>query len=657
MGIAADLSIIIIVGLIGGIIAQQLRQPLILGYILAGIIVGPHTGLLTITQVHDIELLAEIGVALLLFALGLEFSLKELKPVKKIALIGTPLQMAITVLFGYLIARLFGFNNTDSIWFGAMTSVSSTMVILKTLMRQQRLGTLSSRVMIGMLIVQDLAVIPMLIILPYLNNLNNAAGILFFAAIKAIIFLLAMYFLGTIAVPKIIKYVASWNSKELFLLSITAIGLGIGYITYLFGLSFAFGAFVAGMVLSESDYGHQALNDIIPVRDLFVLLFFVSVGMLFEPQFLIQNWKMVITTVILISILKGFLFGGLSLLFNYKNVIPYALGLGLFQVGEFSFVLARTGLSTNSISNELYSLILNTAIITMILTPFFSNLTAPIYEFRKKTKNKEPISTISIFDSEVSNHIVIAGAGRLGNYLAQILLNFNINFVLIEMDYRKFESAKEKNLPVIYGDAAQEVILKAANIEKASLAIVTIPNILISKSIVEQIKNLNQKLHIVARADSLDHLKLLTELGIYEAVQPEFEASLEIGRQALIHFNVPKVEIQKFNDAIRRNMYSSLYDNNKIYSELNQLTLASKLLDLSWVSLPESSHFLGKSIENLKIREKTGVSVIGILRNGELLANPEKSFVFQKDDYLAVIGTPEQIDLLKLYLEKPDIKI
>jgi CPA2 family monovalent cation:H+ antiporter-2 len=259
------------VGLIGGIIAQQLRQPLILGYILAGIIVGPSTTWLTITDTHNIELLAEIGVALLLFALGIEFSLKELKPVKKIALIGTPIQVGLTTLFGYLLGQFFGFDKVNSIWFGATISVSSTMVVLKTLMRQERLGTLSSRVMIGMLLVQDLAVVPMLIILPQLNNPQNALSILGYAGIKAAVFLVFMFFLGTKIVPKIIKYVASWNSRELFLLSITAMGLGIGYISYIFGLSYAFGAFVAGMVLSESDYGHQALNDIIPLRDLFVL--------------------------------------------------------------------------------------------------------------------------------------------------------------------------------------------------------------------------------------------------------------------------------------------------------------------------------------------------------------------------------------------------
>jgi CPA2 family monovalent cation:H+ antiporter-2 len=651
LGIVTDISIILIVGLIGGVIAQQLRQPLILGYILAGIIIGPSTAWLTITDTHNIELLAEIGVALLLFALGIEFSLKELKPVKKIALIGTPIQVALTTLFGYLLGQFFGFDKVNSIWFGATISVSSTMVVLKTLMRQERLGTLSSRVMIGMLLVQDLAVVPMLIILPQLNNPQNALSILGYAGIKAAVFLVFMFFLGTKIVPKIIKYVASWNSRELFLLSITAMGLGIGYISYIFGLSYAFGAFVAGMVLSESDYGHQALNDIIPLRDLFVLLFFVSVGMLFDPSFLIKHWKMVIAAAVLISIIKGTIFSSLALIFKYHNVVPFALGLGLFQVGEFSFVLARVGISTNSISQDLYYLILNTAIITMVLTPVISNFTAPLYAWRRKSSKKEPLHTISIPNDEISEHIIIAGAGRLGNYIAEILSKFEIDFILIEMDYRKYESAKNKNYPVIYGDASQEVILKAAKVESANLMLITVPNIIISKTIVEQVKKLNQSLHTVARASSIEHLKLLNELGIYEAVQPEFEASLEIARQALIHYDIPRSEIQKFTDLVRRDLYSSLYENKDNYDELTNLQLASKLFDLTWFKIPDNSSLSGKSISELNIRNLTGVSIIGVLRKGALISNPDKDFIFSAGDNIAIIGNSKQIsDFKKIFV-------
>ena len=396
MGITADIAIIIVAALIGGLVAQLIRQPLIIGYILAGVLVGPYTGWNPISEIHNIELLAEIGVALLLFALGLEFSFKKLKPVRFIALVGTPIQITLTILYGIAIGRWFNMSRNDSIWLGSLISLSSTMVLLKTMMNQGRIGTLSSKVMVGMLIVQDLAVVPMMIILPELGGQDSNLPVLGFAALKAAAFLIIMVLLGTRLLPRLLYYIARWNSRELFLLAITAIGLGVGYATYLVGLSFAFGAFIAGMVLSESDYGHQALSDIIPLRDLFGLLFFVSVGMLLDPVFLYSNLKEVLGLVMLIIIGKGLLFAGISRLFGYRNVIPLAIGLGLFQVGEFSFVLARVGLSTNSIDMELYSLVLSATILTMILTPFISGFTAPIYSSIKKRLKKEPILTINI---------------------------------------------------------------------------------------------------------------------------------------------------------------------------------------------------------------------------------------------------------------------
>jgi CPA2 family monovalent cation:H+ antiporter-2 len=605
MGIAADLSIIVVAGLIGGIIAQQLKQPLILGYILAGVLVGPYTGVVPITEVHNIELLAEIGVALLLFALGLEFSLKELKPVRNIALIGTPIQILLTMACGFAIGRFLGLGLLPSLWLGALFSLSSTMVTLKTLMSQGRLGTLSSRVMIGMLIVQDLAIVPMMIILPQLNSPERGLPILGLAALWAAIFLAAMIFLGTRVIPRLMAYIAGWNSRELFLLAVTAIGLGIGYATYLFGLSFAFGAFVAGLVLSESDYGHQALSDIIPVRDLFVLLFFVSVGMLLDPAFLFAKWKTVLLIVLLISVGKALIFGTLALLFRYRNVVPLALSLGLFQVGEFSFVLARVGLSTNSIDRELYSLVLNTAIITMVLTPIVSGLSTPLYALRKRWFKHEALQTINLPKTGLHGHVIIAGGGRIGQYVAQVLQRLKLDFVLVELDYRRVEQANTAKFPVIFGDVSQEVVLKAAKVADARLLLSTVPAIVTTQTIVDQVRRINPSLHIVARVEGIEQMKTLHDHGVYEAVQPEFEASLEITRQALLHMNIAATEIHRFTDAVRKELYAPLYQKQSDYETLKQLQSAIHLLELNWITLPTDSLFISKTIKDLAIRSKT----------------------------------------------------
>jgi len=241
MGIAGDIAILVTAALIGGLVAQVLKQPLIIGYILAGVAVGPYTGWINISDIHNVEKLAEIGVALLLFALGLEFSLRELKPVRNIALIGTPVQIVLTTAFGFGIGHWLGWDWVTSVWFGALISLSSTMVILKTLEKAGMMGTLSSRVMIGVLIVQDLAVVPMLIILPQLSTGDGGWQILLMAGLKATIFLMLIIFAGSRVIPKLMRLITSLNSRELFLIATTALGLGIGYGTYLFGLSFAFG--------------------------------------------------------------------------------------------------------------------------------------------------------------------------------------------------------------------------------------------------------------------------------------------------------------------------------------------------------------------------------------------------------------------------------
>ncbi|MDY6950204.1 MAG: cation:proton antiporter [Thermodesulfobacteriota bacterium] len=644
MGLAGDIVIIVVAALVFGLIAHRLKQPLILGYIVAGVVIGPYTGGLTVSEIHDIELLAEIGVALLLFALGLEFSLKDLKPVRNIALIGTPLQILTTMVFGFLVGQCLGWDVVSSIWLGAIFSVSSTMVTLKTLMSRGFLGTLSSRVMLGILIVQDLAVIPMVIILPQLNNPTAGLPGLGLAVLKAALFLFFMILLGTRLLPRILRTIAGWDSRELFGIAVTSIGLGIGYTTYLLGLSFAFGAFIAGMVLSESDYGHQALSDIIPLRELFGLLFFTSVGMLLEPGFLIHNWPMVLTMVLVVSVGKGLLFSGLTRGFGYGNIVPLAAGLGLFQIGEFSFVLARLGLASNSIDRDMYSLVLTTTICTMVLTPLVSALTTPLYAFRRRLFNREPLQTINLPKEGLRNHVVIAGAGRVGFHIAQTLKHLKISFVLLELDQRRVEQAKAAGLTVIYGDASQPTVLEAAYIENAQLLLITVPAVLVAESIVSQGFQLNAKLNIVARADGIEQMKMLYGGGVTMVVQPQLEAGLEISRQALVHLKIPPAEIQRYVDTVRRELYGPIYESKEDYRALDRLQRARDLLELTWVKLLPQSLLINRTLGELAVRSQTGATVVGVIRQGKFYPSPDADYRFKPDDFVAVIGELEERD-------------
>ncbi len=650
MGITTDIIILVLVAFFCGLMMQRLKQPLILGYILAGILLGPYTGGITVTAIHDIELLAEIGVALLLFALGLEFSLKNLKQVRYIALVGTPLQMLLTIGLGIFLGRFFGWDWIPSLWFGALISLSSTMVILKTLMNQGWLGTLSSTVMIGMLIVQDLAVVPLLIVLPQLGAPSAGLGILGFALLKAVAFLLGMFFFGTRLLPYLLQSIAKLGSRELFILAITTIGLGVGYLTYMVGLSFAFGAFIAGMVLSESDYGHQALSDIIPLRDLFGLLFFASVGMLLDPRFLLQHCTTILIMVLAVSLIKGGIFAAIARLFGYRNVVPLAVGLGLFQVGEFSFVLARVGLSTESISTDFYNMFLTTAVLTMVLTPLVSGQTARLYSLKKKRFRHEPLSRVNLPKEQLNRHVVIAGCGNIGMQMAGVLQRLAIPYVMVEIDQQRVDRAKEAGFPIVYGDGSQEIVQEALHIDRASLLVVTIPGIVVARSIITQAKKVNPAIQVIARISDPEFFDVFQEIDVADLVYPEFEASLEMIRQVLLYLRIPVPEIQGYTETLRHKMLKNRGHVDSGYATLGQMRAAEQQFDLQWMELEDDNILAGKTIAEAEIRKMTGVSIVGVLREGKLETNPAADYRLREKDLIAIIGSANARHRFHCYL-------
>ncbi len=659
MGIAADIAIILVAALLGGLVAQRLGQPLILGYILAGVLVGPYTGFVTVSNVHDIELLAEIGVALLLFALGIEFSLKELQPVRRVALLGTPLQILLSIAFGYGIGQLlFGWSWNESLWFGSLIALSSTMVTLKTLGAQGAMGTLASRVMIGMLIVQDLAVVPLMIILPTLNDISESLPLLGLAVLRAALFLAAMIFVGTRVMPWLLRLIAGWGSRELFLITVVALGVGIGYGTYLFGLSFAFGAFVAGMVLSESDYSHQALSDVIPLRDIFGMLFFVSVGMLLDPAFLWSNLGLVLATVVIVLLGKSLIFVGITRLFGYGNAAPFIVGLGLSQVGEFSFVLARVGINQQAISDDLYALVLSTALVTMVLTPLMTRAALPLYEFWRRYVPREPLKTFNLPPDELHNHVIVAGYGRVGRAAAAVMERVELAFVVIEADQRVVERARGNDIPIIYGDATSQVVLEAASLHNARLLLITLPEAIGIQMVVSRVRQLNPELPIVARAAGADQLRDLKRMGVYEVVQPELEAGLEMVRQVLVHFQIAPTDIQRFSDAVHQELYAPLYGdegNGRVLSSstqsLQQLRHASRTLSIQWIAVPATSLLVGQTLGDAAVRSRTGASIVAVLRETGVETNPTPQYRFSADDLLAVLGTPQQEEAVRALIE------
>lgn len=533
MGIAADIAVIVAAGFVGGVVAQRLRQPLILGYIAAGVVLGPLTGGALVSDSHDIELLAEIGVALLLFALGIEFSLKELRPVRAVALAGTTLQLLLTIGAAAGVGLLLGWPWTDAVWFGACVSLSSTMVILKTLQSQGRLGTLSSRVMIGMLLVQDLAVVPLLILLPKLTDLQSGLPDLGWALVRAAAFLAVMVVAGTRVLPALLRRVSLWNSRELFVLTVTGLALGIGYLTHKVGLSFALGSFVAGIVISESDHAHQALSDVIPLRDVFGLLFFASVGMLLDPAYLRANLALVLGLALAVALIKAAICAGVGRAFGYRNVVPLALALTMFQAGEFAFVIGRAGVAAGALGAEMNTLIMSVALVLMFATPFVSRATAPAYGRWRSWRRAEPVLTINFADDRLRDHAVIVGAGRVGGVAARLLQAQGLPFVALELDQHRLERCRDAGLPVIFGDAAHPVVLEAAGLERARLLLVTTAAAETTRAVVTHARAARPDLPVVARAETEEALHDLAALGVDEVVMPQLEAGLEMARQGL----------------------------------------------------------------------------------------------------------------------------
>lgn len=656
MGIAGDIAIILVAAFAGGVIARWLGLPLILGYIAAGVVVGPNTGGPTVAEIHDIELLAEIGVALLLFAIGLDFPLRELAPVKRVALIGTPIQMGLTIAFGYGVGSLLGLDWRESVWLGALLSLSSTAVVLKTLGEQGVLNTLSGRVIIGMLIVQDIAVVPLLILLPQLRNLSEGLSSVGVAVLQAAGFVTVMAVLGVRVLPWLMARIVSWGSRELFLISVVAVGLGVGYGTYLFGLSFAFGAFVAGMVLSQSEYSHQALADIAPLRDVFAMLFFVSVGMLIDPAFLWREAGTILLIVLLVFLVKGGIFAGLARVFGYGNIVPFAVGLGLFQVGEFSFVLARVGIGTDAISERLYSIVLTTAVITMALTPFATRLAPALYGRWRERFPKETMQTRNWPETGLQDHVVVAGFGRVGGFVARMLYRLERPVVVIDVNPDRIEEAADAGLPAIYGDAAAESILEAARVDRARILILTITDPAGARIAIDRVRHMNPNLHIVARSNTVEQLEDLGRLGVYEAVQPEFEAALELGRQALVHLGIGAADVQRFSDTVRRELYAPISEGDSGDGHLAGLRRASRMIETDWIGIPDGCAMAGRTIGELGVRTKTGASIVAVVRGEDVTTNPGPDFAFAPGDTLGVLGVPDQRsafqDLMRGQLEK-----
>lgn len=557
LDIGLELLIVLATAVAGGMLARWLRLPVILGYLAGGIAVGPF-GLGWVHDTETISSLAEIGVVLLLFAIGLEFSLKELLRMGRIAVIGGIAQIALTAAAGFGLGRVVGLSLTGAVFFGFIVALSSTMVVLKLLMDRGELDTTHGRIMLGILLVQDLSVVPIMVVMPAVGGEAGQLWVsLGLALAKAVGFIGVMLVLGYWGMPWLLKRVAGQRSRELFLLTVIVLCLAAAFGTFYFGLSAAFGAFAAGLLISQSPFARQAFADILPLRDTFGALFFVSLGMLANLHFVADNLATVIVVVVVIIVVKFIICSVITRAFGYGHKTVLMVGTGLVQIGEFSFIIAMMGVELGLLSQRLYSLTVAAAIITMLLTPFAMSLNSFIYRWlsqrgwfaRQLTGRADP--EFHVQSLELSRHAVICGYGDIGSRVAAVLERQKFAYLVIELDPTIISKLRAQGIPCIYGDASNPEILAHASLDKARVLICTIPDYMAEELTARNALRINPRLDIVARVHRDSDVEHLKGVGVTEIVLPFFEGSLEMIRHTLHRFGMGGTEIQYILNTLR----------------------------------------------------------------------------------------------------------
>jgi CPA2 family monovalent cation:H+ antiporter-2 len=567
LDIGLDLLIVLVTAIAGGMLARWLRLPVILGYLVGGIIIGPYgIGTLSIfggtgfvSETETINTLAEIGVVLLLFTIGLEFSLKEIMRTGRIALFGGIAQILLTAAAGFGLGKLVGLSTQGAVFFGFIISLSSTMVVLKILIERGELDTTHGRIMLGILLVQDISVVPIMVVMSALGGDPNELWVeLGIAIAKAVGFIAVMLVLGVWGMPWFLRKVAGQRSRELFLLTVVVVCFAAAFGTVKLELSPAFGAFTAGLLISQSGFARQAFADIMPLRDTFGALFFVSLGMVVNIDFVRENPGSVVVAVVIIMLAKFVIVSAITRIAGYSHKTVLMAGTGLFQIGEFSFVLALMGWESGLLSERLYSLTIAAAIITMLLTPFSMTFTSHVYRWLSQRRFFAQRLAGS-FDAdwqtqagELSRHAVICGYGGIGSRVAAVLERQKFPYLVIELDPQIIRRLREQGIPCIYGDASNPEILSHAYLDKARVLVCTVPDYIAVELTTRNALAINPRIDIIARVRRDRDVELIRDSGVTELVLPVFEGSLEMIRHTLHRFGMESTEIQYILNGLRR---------------------------------------------------------------------------------------------------------
>lgn len=648
VAILTDLVIIFGLSIVVLFFCSRFRVPTTIGLIFTGILAGPYL-LALVRAVHEVEVLAEIGVILLLFTIGVEFSFANLLQIKRSVLLGGPLQVALTGLVVFGLAKLGGLGWQVAVFSGFLASLSSTAIVLKLLQEQGEVDTPHGRTALGILIFQDIIIVPMMLLVPLLtgtaDHLWSSLAILLAKGLGII----ALVIVGAkLLMPTFLYQIARTGSRELFLLTIVFTGSSVAWLTAQAGLSLALGAFLAGLIISETEYSHQALGNILPFRDIFAGFFFISIGMLLDVSFLLANPGKIISLTLLVLLIKTLLAALATLGLRYPLRTAVLTGLALAQVGEFSFILAQSGFRQGLLSAEYYQLFLDVTILSMIATPLCLRAAPGLADLLLRLPWPEALKLGAPLDGNfklpaLRDHLIIVGFGVNGRNLAQAAKAANIPYLVVEMNPETVRRERLRGEPIFYGDATQVEILEHAGIESARVLVIAINDPAASRRIVSLARQLNPSLYIIVRTRYVQELNALFELGANDVVPEEFETSLEIFSLVLNKYLVPRHEIERLVAEARAYGYLRLRGLAKEVPEVSDTVREWQELEITSLRLDPGAEIGGKSLAQVELRQRYGVTVLAIKRAGRLELNPDPQQPLLAGDLLIVVGKPEDI--------------
>ncbi len=650
-------SIVIILALstLVNFLFTKIKFPTILGYLITGIVVGPSV-LGIIGDHHDIELYAEIGVVMLLFSIGLEFSLNHLLKIRKLVFFGGFLQLVLTVVVTMFIARGNHIDWRGSLFIGFLTALSSTAVVLKILQERSELTSNYGRTVLGILIFQDLLLVPLLLFTPILagkEDVHTSAFIVL--ALKALFIIGFIYFGNRWLMPRVLHAVAMTRNQELFMMSILLICLAVALLTAEMGMSLAFGAFLAGLMISDTDYSHNAFGNLKPLKDLFVSFFFISIGILIDLKFVFNEPILVASTVLVVIFFKAVLASGTAFLLGHTLRGTIMVGLALSQVGEFSFILALIGLDLGLISSFHYQLFLAVTVISMAITPLSMKVSRPLSNLILKLRlpNRivegiRPLPQIEV--PELSGHVVIIGKDSRALNLSVIANKLGIPYISIVFDPDAARKHQAKGETVIYGDALNEPILDRAHVDKADVVVISIGNMITAMGVIDKVRNVNPHAYIIVRTNKVEDIEDLYSIGANKVIPEEFETFIELLDMVLTKILVTRKEINLIINGIRNDNYG-VFKEDKSKSDLHVLKDLANI-EITAVKVEAHSAAIGKSIVEMQLRNKYGITIAALLRNTTLMDNPDPETIIQKGDKLYLMGRHEHVSEASSVFEK-----